>query len=375
MAITNERRDHLLLVVDHLIETWNKWSSNPDTRYITKTFEDAVEECLFVFADGTIPGDLRTLHERMDVLQEHWQAWNQRNETSGGKYPIPGEEFWKAMKAMETARIAATRPVRRSLEPIAQLDALRPQPTDAQICRMYGFMDDDGAPEIWKLQEERAEPGKHTGPDTGWMPPYERRQQAEEAQRQEIIERLTRQRDSKVKFLTAVAKESIEELVGTGVGGKQICNMKKIEREELEAYCDEHRLAIPEWESLSLNAVAADTDYEPEEEPAEALRLQPMKPPARMAMDDYGESESESEIESEPVSPDAETVTELADGPMTLEQEIVMYHQAGGMDAKAIAAAVSRPGNEVNYQKVGKVIKRWEKDPTAFETLPSVAVA
>jgi hypothetical protein len=340
----DERREHLLLVLDNLIQVWNGWSANSDVRYITKTFEDAVNDALLVFGDGSIPGDMRALYARMDVLQEQWAAWNRKNETSGGKYPIPNSAFWKALESIEAARQAIIKPVRRNLETIVELTAQKV--VDAQICRIYGFTDNgmpDGNPEPWKLQEERQNPGTHTDRARGWLPPWEKKSKTDEAKQVEIIERIQRTRAGKLKLLAAVAPESIEQLIQEGVSGKQICKMKKIDEASLAAYCQDHGLDAPNWAGESPNAMVGVHDYVPEDEVASVL--------------------SATERPSKPPMP--ELVTEE---PMTLEQEIIEYHKQGTMTPAEIAAAVSCEGNEVSHQKVGKVIARWEKEPQAFET-------
>lgn len=347
---TDERREHLLLVTDNLLAVWNAWAANSDVRYITRTFEDAINDALFVFGDGSIPGDLRVLHARMEVLDEHWQAWNEKNERSGGKHPIPDNAFWKALEAIEAARQEAVRPTRKMLESIAELTAQKVP--DVQICRMYGFTDNgmpNGTPNIEMLREERANPGTHTDPAKGFLPPWEKKRQNDEQKQLEIIERIRRQRQGKMDLLTKVAAESIEQLIKEGVSGKQICRMKKIDESQLATYCEERGLEMPPWLLASGNLIAGDHDLEPDvEEPAGSLK---------------------ESVKPIPVEHSDPSETDEAGEPMTLEQEIVMYHKTGTMTPPQIAEAVSRPGNEVSAKKVNAIVKRYEADPTAFETV------
>ena len=350
---TDERRQHLLLCLDHLLSTWNEWSQNADVCYITEAFEQAMNDALGVFADGAIPGDMRGLNARMDVLREHWDAWNKQNEVSGGKNPIPNNAFWKALENVETGRQAIVKPVRRTLESIADLTTQKVP--DAQICRIYGFTDDGtprGNPQTWMLQEERAKPGKHTG--KGWLPPWEKQQRANAAKEAEIVERIKRQREGKLRLLAAVAPEPIEALIAQGVSGKQICRMKKIDEAALTAYCQDHGLDVPHWQGESPNAMVGVHDYVEEEEAAT-----PASPPRR-TIEDYAEPDETPTIDA------GEQVTEE---PMTLEQEIVMYHKLGTMTPTEIAASVSREGSEISRQKVNAVVKRYEAEPSAFETV------
>jgi hypothetical protein len=341
---TDERRNHLLLVLDHLVSVWNEWAENADVRYVTEKFEQAMNDALGVFADGAIPGDMRGLNARMDVLREHWDAWNKQNEVSGGKNPIPNNAFWHALEAVESGRQAIVKPIRRALESIADLTAQKVP--DAQICRIYGFTNDGtprGNPELWKLQEERAKPGCHTS--KGWLPPWEKKAQADAAKEAEIVERIKRQREGKLRLIASVAPESIEDLIAQGVSGKQICRMKKIDEAELATYCEDHGLTTPNWQGESPNAMVGVHDYVEDEEPAE-------RPP--MSLD--GESVTEA-------------TEQVADEPLTLEQEIIMYHKLGTMTPTQIAASVSREGSEISRQKVNAVVKRWEAEPSAFDTV------
>ena len=349
--MSDDRREHLLLVVDHLLATWNAWNADSDMRFLNKTFEDAIEDCLAVWAVDSIPGDLRTLHARVEELAPQWQAWNEKNERSGGRYPMPDQGFWRSLENIEAAREAAIRPVRRRLESIAQLDAEKVSP--AQICKIYGFVTDQGTPEYWKLDEERAHPGKHTGEGTGWMPPASRRDMERDTQRLAALERVKSQRETKMRLLTRVAKETIEELIATGVSGKQICKMKKLLQVDLETYCQEHNLELPEWEAASANSITAPTDYSEVDEDDKDVIDTILEDADRPAVRDAVEGDIE----------------EADGGPMTLEQEIILYHQGGNMSAAEIASAVSTEGNPISFQKVTNVIKRFERDPSAFDTV------
>lgn len=345
---TDERRNHLLLVVENLIEAWNTWSADSDLRQITRAFVDAVIDCLTVFEDGSIPGDMRVMNDRVEVLREHWVAWNEQNENDGGKTPIPPNAVWKALEGIEAARQAIVKPVRRALESIADLTAQKVP--DAQICRIYGFTDDGtprGNPQTWMLQEERAKPGCHTG--KGWLPPWEKKQRDDAAKEAEIVERIKRQREGKLRLIASVAPEAIEDLIAQGVSGKQICRMKKIDEAALAAYCQDHGLTTPNWQGESPNAMVGVHDYVEEEEGQPAAG---------------GENLTDPEMEIPP--PNA---SDVAEEPLTLEQEIVMYHKIGTMTPTEIATAVSTEGNEISRQKVNSVVKRYQQDPAAFDTV------
>jgi hypothetical protein len=359
----SERREQLLHATDHLIETWNRWCDDPETTFITRDFEEAVNDCLLVFSDGSIPGDLRRLWHCVGSLAEHWQAWLERNEEAPGKAPVPVGDFWSALESVAAQRAEADRPPIRHLESIAQLDAQKVG--DSQICKIYGFVDAEGRPRVDILAEERAYPGKHTGPKTGWLPPYERRRRQADQQRNEAMERIREARESKIRHLTAVAPETIEELAGQGVSGNQICQMKRMDRDELEAYCRQHGLDV-KWRAEGVYGMLGVTDYEPPEEPEKVIGDD-----GYTVTDDERFTGTDSEpavIDEEPptASQSAETVLARPDTTgMTLDQEIVEYAQAG-FEESDIAAAVSRPDAKVTVPKVRAILKRWRKDPDAF---------
>jgi hypothetical protein len=250
------------------------------------------------------------------------------------------------LESIELAQVGVKQPKTYTLEPIAKLEAMTPPTGDQQICRMYGFTDDgtpSGNPIVTMLQEERTTPGRHTGPGTGWEPPHARRQKAIEAKQRAAVEQMQKAAQSKVARLTEPAKETIDELIVQGVSGKQLCRMKKCTRADLAAYCKEHRLTVPEWEQSTANTVSGDFDRPgPEIVPMGVM-------PGDKAEIDAVEGERVDDI-----------------GAMTLEQQIVMYHQSG-LAPRDIAEKVSEPDAPITSQKVGKVLARWKADPDAFE--------
>ena len=334
---TNERRDELLLSVDNLLQVRKDWMAEADVRFITEQFELSVDAVLILFAEGGIPGDLRAMNELVVILASRWQEWCQKNENSGGKFPIPDNAFWKAVDAIAASRQVLLTPKKQTVESIADLTSQRVP--DANICRIYGFTDTGtpfGNPITAMLREERANPGTHTG--EGWLPPWARKDKEDEAKREKAIEEVKRMQAGKLRLLTQIAKESIEDLVGQGVCGRQICRMKKIDESELNAYCDEHHVPLPEWEAEAANLTTG--------------------------VHDAGQDEEETIVE--------ESVAKVPDlnpdGSMTLEQEIIEYHKLGGLGADEIAAAVTSEDAPVSRQKVAAVIKRYKEDPAAFET-------
>ncbi len=349
--LTDERRDHLLLATDAMLAAWNDWSVDNDAKGITTTFVDAVCDCLLLWSEGGIPGDLRALAHDIEIMREHWNAWVRSHEVNPVKNQLPGDAFWRAMKTVDDARRIAAAPKDFTLPPIADLE--KEGVSARQICQMYGFTDDHtstGQPVLKMLYEEKALPGMHTGGD--WLPPHARRQRDIAVQQKAALERLAVDRQRKIDFLTKPCKETIEELIEQGVSGKQIVRMRKIGREELAGYCATHGLVMPAWEPTPPNLTSGVVDVEDV---------------GTVPTGQVGRPTIEPTVPPVPIV-DGPPVIDMAEGPLTLEQEIVEYHNAG-FDTRQIAEAVSRPDAEVSWQKVSKVLKRYQEDPEAFQTV------
>jgi hypothetical protein len=339
--MADARTNELIAAVDNLLASWRTWRDDAQIRDMTDELTDSITGCLVLWDSGTVPGDLRRLLPILTELKEQWNLWVAKHDAAPIQHPIPGRGFWSVLEQIELAQVSVKKPKQFTIEPIAKLDAMQPAPSDGQICRMYGFTSDgtpSGDPILSMLQEERANPGHHTGPGTGWMPPHARRQQAAEAKQQEAIERMQRAARSKVAAVTEPAKETVDQLIELGVCGKQICKMKKFTKADLAAYCQEHRLTEPQWEPTDANTVKGDFDRELPEHV-------PMSGPGDTA----------------PATP-----TDI-DRTLTIEQQIIQQHQAG-FTPSDIADLLTEADVIVTAQKVGKVIARWRADPTAFNT-------
>jgi hypothetical protein len=375
------------LVTDHLLDVWQKWATNADLKFITRSFEDAVEDCVLLFEEGTIPGDLRRLTGLVSELKTHWEAWKKRASVNPQRNQHPGANFWAVLEAMSTQRQVMKRPPPKRLEPVAKLKAL-PGMTDMQICRMYGFFDANGAPELFKVDEEEKEAGKHSYNIPGWLPPHERKRVEAERAQAATVDRVKEQRMAKIRQLTRPpAKESIEELLALQVSGKQICQMKQIEREDLELWCLEHKLKMPGWDAPSGNQILGDFDTDVMKADAARPAEMPVEPPAVFADPNRREVDPdapasvikaavEEETAEEPagvlagkVEPPAlkaeADVPTAAAGEMSIEAQIVVYHQ-GGLSAQQIATDMARIDPTCDVKKVRAVIRQYQHNPASI---------
>lgn len=353
--IDQERREHLLLVVDNVIDVHTIWVES-DTPHLTEELETAVDELVEVFEDGTIPGDCRDLTHRVAELSEHWHAWKAKVAASGGIATVPGDAFWAALEHVEDARRKAEPKPPIVLESIKELTDQKVP--DRQICLIYGWIDGAGHPLLHKLHEERAKPGTHTG--EGFLPPAEKSRRQKEARKQAVIDRIREKRRTKVESITTPAPEPIEDLVAQGVSAEQISRLKHMTIAQVMAACDELGVERPEESYGSLESYRAPYEKDLLDEAITTLEA------GQKAVAERKSAES-----SPPSGPEAESLpsldeaVEATSGAMTLEQEIIFYHQQE-MAPADIAVAVSTEEEKITPQKVGKVIARFKREPEAF---------
>lgn len=348
----SERREHLFLVVDSMVEIHSKWAES-DTPHITETFETAIDELLEVFELGSIPGDCRELTHRVSTMGEHWYAWKAKVELAGAINPMPGDGFWDALESVEDGRRAAEPKRAAVLEPIKELTSQKVP--DRQICLIYGWTDPDGSPQFYKLQEERAEPGTHIGKD--FVAPQEKERRQKDARAKAIIDRIRKARRSKVEQLSTPAPEPLADLVAQGVSAEQIGQLKHLTVQQVFAACDEQEIDRPEENYGGLEAYRSLHEGELSEPVAKSIEA------GQRALAEQSSSESMESVES--MEPLESMGNNAVPSGLTLEQEIIFYHQQD-MTPSAIAVAVSTEDETVTPQKVGKIIARFNREPEAF---------
>lgn len=362
-----ERREHLFLVTDNMLEKHQEWQES-DSQQMTEEFAQAIDECLEVFEHGGIPHDCRALARSVETLEGLWQRYKADATLSSDPYALPGGGFWKAIEVVEDFRAAAVPRRPAQLEPIAELTAQKVG--DNQICRMYGWVESNGQPQLWKLREERAKPGTHVTAD--FVAPQERSRREADEKQAETIRRIREQRAQKLENLTREAPESIEDLLLQGVSVKQICKTKKCTKETVLAeaarlglpepmldYVDPRATRAPQEPGIneaaerSLDAYSRAGKADPPPEPRKVGRPKGSKtkhskttlPPAprRPTIED-----------DDPQMPD--------EPPPTLEQEILMY-ASQGMSPDDVAVSVSTEDVPVPTSKVLAILERAKHDP------------
>lgn len=339
----NERRDLLLGLVGAAIDQHDRWVKKPELTYITAGVDESMTDLMDGFSEGTIPGDCRQLAELVDAFGRRWREWQDEVDRQGGRATVPpSEECWKSWEAVVDCYQGVVEPPRPRLESIATLRSQKVP--DRQICEIYGWIDGRGQAESWKIEEELAEPGKHTKDHVD--PITRRRLEAAEKERA-LTERVKALRKTKLARMTAECPESLSDLIRQGVSLQQIAAMLRITEDQVLARCDDEGLPRPPH-GPSLNAIPGSHDPELPEPMARQFEAQ----------------EAERERQQAEATPEDETV-EAEAGQATLDQQIVEQFLQG-LDATEIASELTSPAQKVSRQKVQAVIKRYQEDPEAI---------
>lgn len=230
----SEREKALLLVVDELLQAHQQWSDS-DVASMTVQLADAVDDTIELFAHGDIPASCRELEKTVAELSRHWERYKDEAAHSGDPAILPEQPFWRSIALLGSQRRDAEPRRAKKLESVAELNAQKVP--HRQIAKIYGWIDRDGNPETWKVEEELAKPGTHV--TDGFVPPWERRRAEAERKQREILARVHQRVENKVKALTRKAPESFEELLAQKVPARQIARMKKCTVEEVLAKAKE----------------------------------------------------------------------------------------------------------------------------------------
>lgn len=246
----SERTADILKSVDELIHRVAAWKDDPNgDPIVPDVVIAALDAAVIVCADGDIPQMCRQLaSEAIPALYDANRRYEAseygfvRNETGA-----PDQPWWRAVIAVEQARMGAVAPVYESLEPVAVLR--RQGVTDEQIAMaIYGrrgegpFMNDNGTVNYAKIQKEVDTPGSVLGEN--WVPPW-------------VDQALAEARKSVQNRLAAYAviaenkpyedPASIEELLRDGAYVQQIMHVKRVDR----------KTVLAKAESLGIKAVDA----------------------------------------------------------------------------------------------------------------------
>lgn len=379
-ADAGSRQDHLFLVLDTFLADYRAWQEGPENTLSEKDpFWKTTEELIELFNDGDLPGRLRTAAATVEALGREWAEFLDRLDQYGDSKLLPNGKFWKLCDTLRAQREEAEPKRHFVLEPIHGPTGLLAQKVPyKQICLIYGWMDDRGNPELWKLQEEIKEPDKWAA---NAVHPLEKRRLEKEARDAQIVADLRNRTERKIAIANEPARESVEDLARQGVYVTQIAKMHKIRPDQVLAELKEKGIEAPAWDRAADMAKATKPVH-PEGDVGDARRRideaasRPIRHTPKPAADEY-EPENDVDqlaggelIDEEPADVDAlgelnasnDEASQLGEqlGGLTIEQEIITLHLDGGEDAD-VAEAVG--------QKIGKVravLKEWKKNPEKF---------
>jgi len=333
-----ERREFLLGLIEGTIDQHDRWAGRTDLPYVTSGLNEAMVDLIEGWAHGSIPGDCRTLQELVAAFGREWHDWQADADRRGTVMIPPGQSTWKAWEAVVGEYRGVTAPQR---PPVESVKLLREQRVgDPQICEIYGWIDARGTPETWRIEEELAEPGKHT---TGWVDPVTRLREAAATEQSAIFERVKRLRERKVARMSLECPESLEDLVRQNVSLGQIAEMLRTTPEKVLAQCEVLGLPRPP-EGPSLNATPGQFEPELPEPMARQFKAQ--------------------DAERKRLADQEKTGKKAAAETLSVEQQIVQLHEQG-VEAADIASELTTSEQRVSPQKVRAVIKRYEEDPGA----------
>lgn len=347
-----EQRDFLHGLVSEAIAQHDRWAADLENNHVTAALDDAMTDLIDGFSAGDIPGSCRALSALVAEFGVAWTAWQAAVDRGGSALTPPDDACWQAWERVVDEYRGVVSP---SSPPVESVVTLREQKVpDRQICEIYGWVDIQGRPEIFKVEEEIANPGKHT---KDWVDPISKRRQAAEQEQRSLVAKVRRLRQAKVDRMNATAPESLEDLVRQDVPIGQIAEILRMTPDDVLAACDAAELPRPK--AASEMFVDRTGLYE------ESLS----EPMARQFASDAAESKRIRTSADDVDAVDAADADDVATDPaLTVERQVIQLH-LGGREPADIASELSSGGSEkVSARKVQAIIKRYSEDPEAFSS-------
>jgi len=270
MSFEDDRSKFLATAIDAMLEHHAAYMESDNECFgPDDSLWDRIDEVIAVFADGTIPGDMRRASAIIErELSPAWEKYiDERERSLDPIHFLPGNGLWSAIRSLRDERQrAATKAITRRPEPVAEL--VESKVPMRQIALIWGWALPDGSPDLEKVREEIATPGIHT---SKWVDPNVAKQQAERDRQKQIAERIESQERAKIAKSTAKPPESIETLIGQGVSATQIAKMHHCTINDVFAEAD--RLGLPRPPENYTGAQHSRTAFEPEFTPEQAASV------------------------------------------------------------------------------------------------------
>jgi hypothetical protein len=198
--------------------------------------------CMFSI-ETDVDEDAREIVMAIDLVATEFMAWCEAVDIAPDSvHPTGTPELRSAIRALRNTCTEVKYPLPESISELMKMAV-----PDEQICKMYGFLNEDGSIDLSKLSEEKAAPGTHYDRKT-WKPPHLKRQQAEVNQRwshrQPVDYRPVSEQQIESQRGQVIDPTPIEDLVGLGVKSEQIARMKGMTIEAVQDYAAENGLPL-----------------------------------------------------------------------------------------------------------------------------------
>ena len=333
------RLKYLFFLADTMTEQREAWADNENQPGvpIEGVFWQSVEDMLAGFAVGDIPGDCRELAKAVDDLDPLWRNFTEAASRQGDDSVAPTNRVWRAMDEVARRRKKAVGPKTRKIESIKML--MEQGVGDHQIAEIYGWLTDDGAPDLEKVFDAKENPEKYEADRTQVV------QSQQDRAMQQMEEKLSAMREAEQRKAEAQmappVPETLEQLIKQGVSMEQICEMKGVTQDDVRATCSSFGLPIPVSSADQFNSPGAFDQQRTDEQDAVLDRASNYREPAQ----------TDTEGAAEALDPDD------FDGPVIdtsapIEEQIMVLADAG-YDHKQIAELI-----DCTWQKARAVISK-----------------
>ncbi len=328
-----------------------------------EAFVSQVDEMLEGFTDIDMPTGLDNLYSLVGKFADLWKAW--RAHVVDDELALPSKEVWTALHAVEDVIAELEGGSPKVIESIKELDRQQRHSggtlTDAQICRMYEWVDASGDLELWRLREERESPGKHIPAD--YVHPAEKKRRGKLAAKKQKMVELHQRSILKCEALMASAPESLADMVAQKLSARQMANMMHCSVADVVAACAAQGLDTPPTDYDSTTTMRA-----PHEQKLSDAANRSFDAGASVNVGGLLEQENDPDPPPQPPFDESEPTpvvpADMTD--MTTDQRVVALHKQG-KGATEIAKEVHAMGDAISWQKAKAIIKRYEANPELFE--------
>lgn len=332
------RSERLATLIDDVGKIFLPWQETPTNmcEVPPKGLYESIELMLAEWLDGEVTPDLQPLVPDMQALCDELRRQKARMEQYGDdSWPLSlTPHLCKIFPKLDTLRQIKVQPLGTVSEMLKEHGG-----DYEQVALRFGWFNLMGYPDTRMVREEEAEPGRHTGPESGWVPPLVARERTRVQkivdQCSEILKRIDLRNKAKK------ATPGIKELIDQGVSLSQIALMHGKKPMELQAEIIEHGWPMPPMEYST-----SDYDFTPaglSKQFDEVIKAELANSTSPHATD---------VVESPAVAQSADE---------TFEHQVVALGGAG-FSAEEIAAHMSSPAHRVSQRKVKAILNQHAKD-------------